>query len=115
MLNWIILAGAIVAEVSGSIALKAAVDQPLWYIWVVCGYSIAFLFLDRVLRRGLALGVAYGIWAASGVALTAVMASIIFGEPLTAIMGLGIVLIIGGVLLVELGSHKPSNTPEKSA
>ena len=114
MLNWLLLGAAIVAEVSGSVALKAAVDQPLWYIWVACGYSLAFVFLDRVVRRGLALGVAYGIWAASGVALTAVAASFIFGEPLTGIMGMGIVLIIGGVLLVEFGSHKPDQVKEES-
>jgi small multidrug resistance pump len=29
---------------------------------------------------------------------------VLFDEPLTALMGLGIVLIAGGVLLVELGA-----------
>jgi small multidrug resistance pump len=53
----------------------------------------------------MAIGVAYGIWAASGVALTAVAAHILFREPFTRIMGLGIVLIAGGVLLIELGAH----------
>ena len=31
---------------------------------------------------------------------------LIFGEPLTVVMGLGIVLIVAGVLTVELGSQK---------
>ncbi|GAA4803460.1 hypothetical protein GCM10023220_35900 [Streptomyces ziwulingensis] len=58
-----------------------------------------------VLRAGLALGVAYGIWGASGVALTAVLATVIFGDPLTAVMGVGIALVIAGVLCVELGAQ----------
>ena len=54
----------------------------------------------------MALGVAYGVWAALGVATTAVMSSLIFDETLTALMGLGIVLIVAGVLTVELGSQQ---------
>ncbi|MDN6331367.1 MAG: SMR family transporter, partial [Micrococcaceae bacterium] len=52
------------------------------------------------------LGVAYGIWGASGVALTAALSAIIFGEPLTATMLAGMGLIIAGVLTIELGSQR---------
>jgi len=51
----------------------------------------------------LPIGVAYGIWAATGVALTAVLGRVLFREPLTRLMLGGIGLIIVGVLLVELG------------
>ena len=56
------------------------------------------------LVQGVPLGVAYGIWAAAGVAIIAVVSRLLFDEPLTWVMGLGIVLIVGGVLLVEVGS-----------
>lgn len=56
------------------------------------------------------IGVAYGIWSATGVVLTTTLASVIYDEALTGVMGLGIALIIGGVLLVELGS-RPSTAP----
>ena len=59
---------------------------------------------DTALALGLGIGVAYGIWAASGVALTAVASKFLFKEPFTWVMALGIALIIGGVLLVELGA-----------
>lgn len=52
----------------------------------------------------MALGVAYGIWAAAGVALTAVLARVIFSEPLTRVMAFGIVLVAVGVLIVEIGA-----------
>lgn len=69
------------------------------------GYTASFAFVAAVLRRGMAIGVAYGIWAASGVTLTALAAAVLFDEALTGVMGLGFVAIVAGVLLVELGSH----------
>lgn len=105
MKKWLILAGAIALEVTATLSLKGAMDFPALYAVVVIGYLGSFVALSLVLRAGMALGVTYGIWGASGVMLTAVLSSLLFGEPLTAVMGLGIVLIIGGVLCVELGSQ----------
>ena len=105
-MKWIYLSGAIVTEVTASLALQAAVDAPGWYALVVAGYVGAFFMLTRVLKAGMAIGVAYGIWGASGVALTAIMAAVLFGQALTAVMAVGLVLIVAGVLLVELGSQR---------
>jgi small multidrug resistance pump len=104
--KWLWLTSAVAVEVTASLALQAAVDAPGWYVLVVVGYLSAFVCLTRVLKAGMAIGVAYGIWGAAGVALTAVMASILFGQPLTGVMVVGLVLIIAGVLLVELGSQR---------
>lgn len=104
--KWLLLAGAVATEVTGSLSLRAAVDHPAWYAVVAVGYVTAFSLLAAVLRHGMPLGVAYGIWGATGVALTAVLSSAIFGEPFTPVMTLGIALIIGGVLLVEVGSQR---------
>lgn len=60
----------------------------------------------------MALGVAYGIWGASGVAFTAVGSFRLFGEPITALMGVGIIVIIAGVLCVELGAQAAHKNPE---
>ena len=60
--------------------------------------------LALVLKAGMDLGVAYGIWAATGVALTAVASYLLFKEPFTWLKSLGVVLIVGGVLLVEAGA-----------
>lgn len=103
--GWLLLAIAILAEVTGSLSLKGALEYPALYVVVAAGYLGAFILLAIVLRAGMALGVAYGIWAAAGVALTAIGSLIVFGEPITPLMGLGIVVIIAGVLCVELGSQ----------
>ncbi|OSP07317.1 DMT family transporter [Microbacterium sp. LEMMJ01] len=99
------LIGAIVGEVTGTVSLRLASDgKKPWWIGVALGYVFAFTMLSVVLAQGVPLGIAYGIWAAAGVAITAVLSRIFFKEPLTWVMSIGIVLIIGGVLLIELGA-----------
>lgn len=105
MNKWVLLAGAIASEVTGSMSLKGALEQPLLYPLVVAGFTGGFVLLAAVLRAGMPLGVAYGVWAAFGVALTSVLSALIYGEPFTPLMVLGIVVIVSGVLLVELGSQ----------
>lgn len=102
---WLLLALAIVTEVSATLCLRnAANGKRLWYLWVGLGYIIAFTLLSFTLQAGMNLGVAYGIWAATGVALTALGSKIFFKEQLTPVMIAGLALIIGGVLLIELGA-----------
>ncbi|WP_263055228.1 DMT family transporter [Curtobacterium sp. RIT-PI-V] len=101
---WLLLAVAIVSEVGATISLKLATDgKKVFFVPVVAGYLVAFSLLAVALTLGLPIGVAYGIWAATGVALTAILGRVLFREPLTALMLGGIALIIAGVFLVELG------------
>lgn len=104
-MSWLFLIGAIIFEVSATLSLRmASTGKRLWWIGVAAGYIIAFTMLIFTLANGMALGVAYGIWAASGVALTAILSKIIFKEHLTLIMSIGILVVIGGVLMIELGA-----------
>jgi small multidrug resistance pump len=101
---WLFLAAAILFEVSATLALRMATRHArAWYVGVVVGYLLAFLCLSGVLRHGMGLGLAYGIWAAVGIALTAVASRVLFKEPLTLVMAGGIAVIAAGVLLLELG------------
>ena len=106
MRRWLLLLGAIATEVCATMSLKAALDRPGFYVLVVTGYVASFLLLAAVLRSGMGLGVAYGIWGALGVAATAVLSWLVFDENVTVPMVLGLGLVIAGVLLVELGSHR---------
>lgn len=103
---WAALAAAIALEVSASLSLSAAQTAPVFFIVVVVGYVSSLSLLGVVLRAGMPVGVAYGIWGACGVMLTAVLAAVLFGDPLTPTMLAGIVLVIVGVLTVELGSQR---------
>jgi len=103
---WGVLALTIALEVTATLSLDAAQRHPWLYAVVVVGYAGSFVLLSQVLRMGMPLGVAYGIWGATGVALTAVLAWALFGDPLTPTMLAGIGLVAAGVLLVELGSQQ---------
>ncbi|WP_375406840.1 DMT family transporter [uncultured Amnibacterium sp.] len=100
------LSAAIVSEVAATLALKAALTDPLWMLVVVPGYIAGFVLLAVCLRLGLPVGVTYGIWGAIGVALTSLLSTVIFGEALTPLMGVGLACIVAGVLTVELGAER---------
>ena len=106
MTTWLLLAAAILSEVTGTLSLRGALDHPALYAVVVAGYVLSFVLLAQVLRGGMGLGVAYGIWGASGVVLTAGASALLFGESLTVLKISGILLIAAGVAVVELGSQK---------
>ena len=101
---WLALAGAILFEVIGTLALRASdgFRKRRWIIPVTIGYLASFYLLWLTLSLGMHVGIAYGIWTACGVALVAVAARFLFGEPLTWLMGLGIALIVAGVLTIEM-------------
>ncbi len=105
-MEWILLAGAIISEVTATLALKASegFSKLLPSIVVIVGYVLAFFFLSQVLKRGMALGIAYGIWAAVGVALVAIAGVVFFGESLSWVQVGGLALVAGGVLALELGA-----------
>lgn len=106
-MSWLFLVAAILAEVSATLSLRMAAQpgaNKSWYLAVAAGYTTAFAFLTLALGQGIGIGVAYGIWAAGGVALTALAARVLFAEPLTKVMIAGIALIVAGVLLIELST-----------
>jgi small multidrug resistance pump len=110
MRKWALLSGAIATEVTGTISLRALQDNRLWLIAVIVGYTASLFLLTKVWQAGVPVGVAYGIWGAVGTAVTAVLGMVIFDEPLTVAIVIGIGLIIAGVLAVEFGSHpKPES------
>ena len=59
-MKWWSLGGAIACEVTATLSLRAATDDPVWYVLVVAGYCASFAFLARALRL-MPVGVAYGM------------------------------------------------------
>jgi small multidrug resistance pump len=99
------LAIAIVAEVIGTSALKAAdgfrVLAPS--VVVVASYSISFYFLSLALRT-IPMGLAYAIWSGVGIVLISLAGWLFYRQALdgAAIAGMG--LIIAGVAVINLFS-----------
>jgi len=100
---FILLTGAILAEVLGTTALK--VSNGFTRLWpsviVVVGYVVSFVLLAQCLKS-MAVGTAYAIWSAVGTALIVAIGVLFFGESLGPVKVTGIVLVIIGVVLLNV-------------
>ncbi|WP_438820815.1 DMT family transporter [Burkholderia metallica] len=99
------LAIAIVAEVIGTSALRAADGfTRLWpSVLVVAGYGIAFYCLSLTLRT-MPVGIIYAVWSGAGIVLITLVAMLLYRQvpDVPAVIGLG--LIIAGVVVLNLFS-----------
>lgn len=107
-MTWVLLAVAIAMEVAGTLSMRASegFTRLGFTLVTVFGYLGAFVLLGMVLKHGMPVGVAYGVWSGAGVALVAMLGRVAFGEPLNAATWAGIALIIAGVWVVEAASHQ---------
>lgn len=106
-MSFVFLAGAIVAEVIATLSLRAAEGFSKWpfVVLLLIGYPLSFWCLSGALDRGMALGVAYGIWCAIGIALVTTLSIPFFDDHLTPIQLAGIVGVILSVVAIELGAE----------
>jgi len=70
---------------------------------MVVGYGIAFWMLTLVVRS-IPVGIAYAIWSGLGIVLISVAALVIYGQKLDMPAMLGMAMIVGGVVVIQLFS-----------
>ncbi|WP_328581616.1 DMT family transporter [Streptomyces sp. NBC_00370] len=102
-----LLAAAIAAEVAGTTAMKYSDGfTRLWpSLITLAGYVLAFTLLAQTLKT-LSVGTAYAIWAGSGTAVIALIGMVFLNESTSLVKIAGIVLVIVGVVVLNLGgSH----------
>ncbi|MEJ4043759.1 DMT family transporter [Erwinia sp. SLM-02] len=100
------LATAIISEVMASSFLqRSAQFTRLWptIAMAVC-YILSFYMLSQALRV-IPLGIAYAIWGGLGIVLTALVSVFIFKQTLDAWAIVGISMIIGGVIVMNVLSR----------
>lgn len=110
MKYWMFLAAAIAAEVAATSALKSSegFTRPWPSLVVVVGYATAFYFLSLTLKV-IPVAVAYAVWSGMGIVLIAVVAWALYGQKLDAWGVVGISMILGGVLVLNLLSRSSAN------
>ena len=105
-MTYVYLLIAIVAEVAGTMALKASQGFSKLgpSLIVLVGYGVSFYLFSLVLKA-MPVGVAYAIWAGLGIVLTAVLGAVLYRQvpDLPAVVGIG--LIVAGVLVINLLSR----------
>jgi small multidrug resistance pump len=105
-MSWLLLALAIVTEVTGTIALKYSQGfsalKPSAV--VVVAYVTSFSLLGLSLK-GIELGIAYAIWSGVGTALVAIAGIFLLDETVTVIKTVAIALIVIGVVGLNLAGR----------
>jgi small multidrug resistance pump len=104
--TWALLTAAIALEVLGTVFLRISDGFTKWIpaVIVVVAYTASFVLLSWILRTGVPIGIVYAIWSAFGVTIVTLLGMALFDDKISWVSGLGIVIVIVGVVLVELGS-----------
>jgi small multidrug resistance pump len=101
---YVFLVLAISAEVVGTSLLKAS--EGLTRLWptvgTIGGYTVATVLLAQAVKT-VPVGVAYAMWSGLGTAAIVAIGAAFLGEPLSVTKVVGIGLIIGGVVILNLG------------
>lgn len=97
------LAAAIISEVAASSFLqRSAQFTRLWPTLAMAAfYILSFYMLSQALRV-IPLGVAYAIWGGLGIVLTALVSVLVFKQSLDAWAIVGICMIVGGVIVMNV-------------
>jgi len=99
---WLMLAVAVLAELAGTVSLKASggLRQPLWTMTAAVSLGLALLLLGVLLRRR-PLGIVYAVWSGAGAVLSAVAGVARYGERLTLAQLAGLACVVVGILMLE--------------
>jgi small multidrug resistance pump len=103
MLFWIYLLIAILTEVVGTTMMKVSqgLTRLLPSVLMFVMYAISFIFMALALKK-IEVSTAYAIWSGLGTAMIATIGIVAFHESINIFKLLGLVLIIGGVVLLNL-------------
>ncbi|AUF94616.1 multidrug DMT transporter [Pseudomonas sp. 02C 26] len=103
---YVYLAIAICAEVVATASMKAVkgLSTPLPLLLMIAGYAVAFWMLTLVVRS-IPVGIAYAIWSGLGIVLISIAAWLIYGQKLDLPAVLGMAMIVGGVVVIQVFSN----------
>jgi len=104
-MNWFILFVAGLLEIAWAVGLKYTDGfTRLWpSVWTVAAIVASMLLLSFALRT-LPVGTAYAIWVGIGAVGTAIAGIVLFGESVSAVKIVSIVLLLAGMAGLKLGS-----------
>lgn len=102
---WLALAFAVFLELSGTICLKLSdgFTRLLPAVGVICFYISSFALMAQSLKT-LEVGIVYAIWSGVGTAMIAMVGVLAFGETVTALKIVGLLMIIGGSIMLRIAS-----------
>lgn len=102
---YVFLAAAIVFEVVATSLLKMTDGfTRLWpTVASLTGYALAFAGLALAIKKDLPVGFAYAVWAGLGTAAIVAIGVVFLHESVSVQKIVGVLLVIGGVVVLNLG------------
>ncbi len=104
---WTLLGLAVCFEIAGVLGLRFSEGFTLLLPTVVAlaAFTLALYLVSRVIKQ-LPVSIAYPVWAGGGTVGVALVGVLAMGETISAMKIAGILLVMGGVTLVNMTSEK---------
>ena len=95
------------SEVFGTTFMKRSegFTHPAFGLATAACYVISFVLLTLALKH-LSLGMAYGIWGGVGTLLTTLVGIVVWDDPFSAIVGIGMIAVVAGIALLSKGTQE---------
>ena len=105
-MSWLYLLVGVLLETGGTVSMKLSegFTKPLPSVMIFVFYGFAFTALNFAIRE-IEIGIVYAIWSGVGTAVIATIGIFYFGESVSPIKIISLLLIIFGVIGLNLGGE----------
>ena len=102
---WLLLAASILFEVFGMLSLRYAngFSNILPTLGAISCFLMSIWLMSFSLKH-IEMGITYAVWAASSTAIIALVGFAFYQEAMTQLRLIGLILVVLGVVLLNLGS-----------
>ena len=110
MITWAALLGAIGLEVAGTTLLQKS--EQFSRLWPTLGMAVCYLaafYLLSLALKQMPVGIAYAIWSGLGVVAISLIGLVLFKQRLDLPAVVGLAMIVGGVVVINLFSRAVSH------
>ena len=107
---WLLVGGAVAAEITAAILLRSSdgFTKPVPTVAALAAFGLAFYLISLALVN-LPVSTVYPVWAGGGTAGVALVGVLMLGERANVAKGVGVVLVVAGIIVLNIGSagHGP--------
>ena len=104
-MSWLYLIIASIFEVVWPFGMKMAslgTNKIVWIVFAIVAMALSGVFLYFA-QKEIPIGVAYAIWTGIGATCTFCLGAWVFGDTVSLMKIFGIVFIVMGIVLLEIG------------
>ena len=104
-MSWLYLLIASIFEVGWPFGMKMAslnTNKLGWIIFAIIAMALSGVFIYFA-QKEISIGIAYAIWTGIGATFTFLLGVYVFHDSISLMKLFGIILIISGIVLLEIG------------